>query len=321
MAIADFDQDGHLDLAVTSFVESNVGVYLGKGDGTFQDRLRYGTGLGCRSVTTGDFDADGRPDLAVVNERASTVGFLRNLGGGEFSRAVDTTMNTDAIRADDFDGDHKDELIAAGITSPTQILALGTSAPATVDVPVTGAWWGWTSADFDGDGVSDLATLGQDGLVIVYAAGDVGRRVLRTIPISQTATGPLVAADLNRDGATDLAVSVRGQSATAVAVFLNDGSGNLGFHGSYVAAAQFRLSGGDLNGDGIPDLVAAADDTQLQLLTGTGDGGFSSNRFLPSGGWAESIAVGDLDEDGKDDIVVARTSSDVLTVYLSGVEP
>jgi hypothetical protein len=323
VAIADFDQDGHLDLAVTSYVESNVGVYLGKGDGTFQERLRYGTGLGCQGVTTGDFDGDGRPDLAVANRLVGTVGFLRNLGGGAFSPAVDTAMSTDAIQAADFDGDGKDELVTGYYGSPTRIVALGTSGPTAVEVPVSFVWQGWAPADFDGDGVLDLAAHGDDGLVIAYSAGDASRRVLRTIAMSQTAIGPIVAADFNQDGAPDLAVSVRIQtakSATAVAVFLNDGSGNLGFRGSTIASAGFSLSVADLNGDGIPDLVAS-DGTHLELLTGTGDGGFNSNRFLPFGGWSASIAVGDLDGDGKDDVVVTNPSSDVLTVFLTSFEP
>ncbi|HLJ92254.1 MAG TPA: VCBS repeat-containing protein, partial [Gemmataceae bacterium] len=78
LAIGDFDQDGHLDLAVAHaelYYPSNgtVRILLGKDDGTFQDAQSYAASFYPRSVAVGDFNGDGFPDLAVAAEGGVSV--------------------------------------------------------------------------------------------------------------------------------------------------------------------------------------------------------------------------------------------------------
>ena len=73
LAVADFNQDGNLDLAVTNGGSNTVSVFLGKGDGTFPSSLTSDSGGSDPfGVLVGDFDRDGRLDLVVTN----------NYGGG-----------------------------------------------------------------------------------------------------------------------------------------------------------------------------------------------------------------------------------------------
>lgn len=69
VAVADFNGDGKLDLAVVNGVMGTYSILLGKGDGTFQPAATYAAG-GTRyqaSVAAGDFNGDGKPDLALAS--------------------------------------------------------------------------------------------------------------------------------------------------------------------------------------------------------------------------------------------------------------
>ena len=67
IAAADFNNDGHIDLAVTNQNDNTVSVFIGNGDGTFRSRADYAVGTAPVWVSTGDFSGDGFPDLAVAN--------------------------------------------------------------------------------------------------------------------------------------------------------------------------------------------------------------------------------------------------------------
>jgi hypothetical protein len=81
VAVADFDGDGHLDLAVVA-TDGTLSVLLGNGDGTFQDAQIFDTHSGMTgawSGVTGDFNGDGFPDVAVTN-LSNDVSILLNDG-------------------------------------------------------------------------------------------------------------------------------------------------------------------------------------------------------------------------------------------------
>ena len=71
LVTGDFDGDNKLDLAATNEFSDDISVLLGKGDGTFQNQVRFGVGDSPTSLVAGYFDDDGRPerrlDLAVAN--------------------------------------------------------------------------------------------------------------------------------------------------------------------------------------------------------------------------------------------------------------
>jgi FG-GAP-like repeat len=75
-AIADFDRDARLDIAVAEFGRDRVTILKGNGDGTFQTPLHFPAGDGAATVTVDDFNSDGRPDLAVGAFNARKISFL-----------------------------------------------------------------------------------------------------------------------------------------------------------------------------------------------------------------------------------------------------
>ncbi len=85
---ADFDGDGHLDLAVAAFASIRLAVHLGRGDGTFAEPLITFTTGGHNFVSTGDLNGDGRPDLLLTGAAALNPLYLGGRGDGTFFQAV-----------------------------------------------------------------------------------------------------------------------------------------------------------------------------------------------------------------------------------------
>ena len=74
---------------------------------------------------------------------------------------------------------------------------------------------------------------------------------------------------------------------------------------------------GDLDGDGVPDLVTAnSGPGNVSVLLGNGDGTFQSQQAFGVGSGPFSVAIGDLDGDGVPDLVTANIESDNVSVLL-----
>jgi hypothetical protein len=67
LAVADVNNDSHLDIVSANFDAYDVAVIAGKGDGTFAPALLYGAGQAPASVLTTDLNNDGRPDIVTTN--------------------------------------------------------------------------------------------------------------------------------------------------------------------------------------------------------------------------------------------------------------
>ena len=282
-ALADFNGDGKLDLAAANNGSNNIAVSLGNGDGTFQAPIA--TAVPCNPVwvAAGDFNGDGKLDLAVVAPGCSPgqngVAILLGNGNGTFT--AKTTL-----------------------TSPL-------ASPVSVVV-----------GDFNGDGKLDLAVVDRgtsgDEVYVFPGNGDGTFQTPAVISLGVSAAANIiVAADFNKDGHLDLAVSFINQAAVYVIL----GNGNGTFHAPTVLSLPpnnggYGLAVGDFNGDGVPDLVATTPNIGgVSVFLGKGDGSFTpvnnpqsgtlptAYAAVPNGGGA-SIAVGDFNKDGKLDVVV-----------------
>ena len=89
-AVADFNGDHILDIAVVNYKSNNVSVLFGKGDGTFEPAVNYATGTEPSAITALDLNNDGVPDLAIADEIGQTICILINNadGTGTFKPAV-----------------------------------------------------------------------------------------------------------------------------------------------------------------------------------------------------------------------------------------
>ena len=125
VAIGDFNEDGHQDLAVANEYSDAVSIHLGNGDGTFQAPLFYGAGYGPESVAVGDFNEDGHQDLAVANNgwdhpySIGSVSIHLGNGDGTFQDAINylAGFSTHAVAIGDFNEDGHQDLVVANIQS------------------------------------------------------------------------------------------------------------------------------------------------------------------------------------------------------------
>lgn len=279
VALADINGDGRLDLAIAG-QEGTVSVALnGGGKNAFGVPLIYSIGSYATAVAFGDLNADGKADLAVVENNVSVL-----LGTGQGTFAVAPSYAVSASPAG---------------------LAVG---------------------DLNGDAKLDLAVADGDGHVSVLM--NTGRGAFAAAVNYDGAAYPtsIVSADLNGDGRLDLAVT--NDMTADVSVFLNRGGGLFAPQvKSPASLGANAMAAADFDGDGRLDLAVTSSTggatagaprtATLSILLNRGGGVFAAPVNYSVGEETYAIAVGDLNGDGKIDVVVNANPSTPGTAGVS----
>ncbi len=194
------------------------------------------------------------------------------------------------------------------------------------------------AGDFDADGDADLAVgvvpdVGIDDQILIFENDGAANFTQITALAVPTRPVEILAADLDGDGRTDLAVSLF-TPGNRVAVFLNDGAGGFGSRQDFFVNAVPRgLAAGDLDGDGDLDLVntqTGVGTSRVMVLHNDGSGGFASMTTYDVGTFPTEVTVGDWDADGDLDLAVSNRNAGTISVLYNdgsggfptqGIEP
>jgi hypothetical protein len=263
VAIADLDNDGKRDLAVTN--GNQVSVLLGDGLGGFAAAVDYDTGNGSFpwGVAVADFNDDGRRDLVTANVGTSNVSVLLGDGAGAFAAAVDydVTSGPQGLAVGDFNDDGETDVVAANSAFNTVSVLLGDGAGAlgaAVDHVVGSNPSAVTVADLNGDSLDDLAVAnsGSSNLSLLFGNGAGDFAAPATIAVGVGPRG-IAVADFNGDAKPDLGVA-QVISPYSAAVLLGNGTGAFSSPVNHsVGTSPRAIAAADVDGDGRPDLVTA----------------------------------------------------------------
>jgi len=307
------------------------------------------------SVVLGDLNTDGKPDMVVINQFSASIGVFKNtdnngngVGGNINSSSFaprleySTAENPWFAEICDVDGDGRPEIIVANNGLPSSVSVFHNTGNGNnisfsdkVDF-LTG--YGPTSvavADLDNDGKPELVTSNRGGSISILknkcTPGTINSGSFAAkVDIAASASSRFIAVgDIDADGKRDLIVT--NELTNKVSVFHNISTPGRLTTSSFAAKVDFTVGTNpvlaalsDIDGDNKPDIIVAnAGSNNISILRNTSSQGvisgssFAGKVDFVSSARPYTIAIADVDGDGKPDIISSNTgvNSNYLSVF------
>jgi len=343
--VGDLDGDGKPD--VLAFNNSSSQFYIWKNSSGTNGSFVIGSITQGQGSTPGsgptflsDLDGDGKPDLlyrdAVLLNTSSASGISFNFGQG-----TPYSNGSVALAAADLDGDGKPDFISAN-SDTAMTIAANNSTPGSISFTggrsykVDSGAKSIATGDVDGDGKADIVvTALLTGRVTIFRNTSVRGAISLAGPTVITLGGSpdkLVIGDLDADAKADIAITdgnnkkliiLKNVGSTGAISFLNDTSYSCGLYNPTGVAL------GDIDGDGKVDLAVSTTDAKTLNMTqqypvvafknasSPGSIAFQSGYNYYAGYSLFTIALNDMNGDGKPDMIVADPASAAFEVLLN----
>ncbi len=332
VVIADVNGDGKPDIVggLNVGATAELVVYLNRGDGTFAPPIVSQITINNSawpsvSIGVGDFDGDGKADVVATDQNGNFF-VLHGNGDGAFTltgqfqkRGIDAYRIAEVM---DMNGDGKLDLVVSQLYGSTVDVLAGNgngTFQSLISLPLYTYWP--VVADFDGDGIPDIATtsIQTDSnsvsryVVSIFAGnGDGTFRQINSFVYASVWGTMLAARDINGDGKPDLILD----TANGFMVCLGLGSGQFSAPVTY-SVPRWGGGGaavGDFNGDGNLDIIGAVNysNATAYMLKGFGDGTFEGAPTIDVNGVPTMIAASDVNDDHLTDIVAVAPGTIVF---------
>lgn len=331
--VADFNNDGKPDVATVG--STNISILLGNGNGGFSSPIlspwassQYATPSG--TATVADYNHDGILDIAALNTGGALWVALGNGDGSftNFKTLIFVGGSTYSSANGDFNHDGREDVAFVSsnfqTSANTLVIDCGTTSSTvlfqcyTISLPTGDDTRSIAVGDMNNDGRADIiiggwANAGASRFVTIYFNDGTGRFPTHTRYSVPNSVGveEIALTDFNGDGYLDVAsVGASSQAEEQnLSILLGSSGGVLSNPISYpVGNVIQHLTTGDFNGDGSTDIAVVDEDTvsthAVSILDNNGSGVFNSVKTFSLSSNMGPITSGDLNNDGKSDLVV-----------------
>ncbi|MBC7388305.1 MAG: T9SS type A sorting domain-containing protein [Opitutaceae bacterium] len=309
----DLDGDQKTDLVIASN-NYEIVVLKGRGNKTFDPPQRYPLNNYAYKLQVADLDNDGLKDIVVDSGRL----ILWNSKTNTFSQTETGNSSQFQFALSDANNDFLLDIVTPlgvqinlGGRKFRAPIYFGTSSFSNAQNAVA-------MSDINKDGKTDMIVSGPNsGVSILY---NLGFPVFsQPVQIDHEEAATLLAVDMNNDGFEDIVSSMfHSDNSEGIRVFLNNKSGYFDQPVVYKYGTFPQvMDHGDFNNDGFTDL---ASDANSQILTSINNrnGGIQSVTHNV-GSKVRALAVGDIDSDHYDDIIVGYTGKNSIRIFYSNI--
>lgn len=332
IAVADLNRDGKLDL-VTCQAEDTVTVLLGNGRGGFTPAPDSPLKKAAHLVAIGDVNSDGKADLALTHHDSFGVEILLGVGDGRFSAAPGspfaahqgTKPHNHGLALNDLNSDGKLDITTSNQDDNSVSVLMGDGRgsfkPAEGSPFAVGrSPYPHAVGDVNRDGRADIVApnVGSNNVTILLGDGSGGFKAAGGSPYAVSPRPYNVAiGDISGDGIPD--VITTHDDINLITTLLGDGRGGFAPAPPFdVGRRCYEIMVANVAGDARMELVIGTEGSDtVVVLQGNERGGYTHAAGSPyRAGRSPRIAVGDVNNDGRADIITAYHESGDITVLL-----